>query len=708
MSNVFATCVYVDPAGVFAFYRVEGTVKDDGMWSRLHDAKRQFPNRGTIRVIHSDLRIAPSRIGNFGVFELAEAENFNAMADDSNAAKFRAVRIVLGIHQLYSVKLSSMQTEEVAVLLKAGINLLGELTSRTRIYLQLSDGVVSGPFEMKLKDPKSSIYIPEEQTNLAAKPAWHSSADLRTFHVDINQRGYGAAFICPILPAPDFFLDFAPIDYTIRKVLDTLNNQKALDETITKAQRSAIAHALARIESDADTRARIDTVLRQLGRAERVEPEFSRLISECIKHPVIENRISREIEQEKQQAIAKLASERSAEQAAINRLQTERTELAKEIKRLEVQKDSTALEIAKLDSEKTEAVAKIEEAIKQQFEKAAKNTAVLLSEIAILRPLLTPAPPANPTPQTFSAERALSVSFIEKESEVLPTPTAAHQHLARNFQRIGFSPSLAARWSSEVLAAIFTGEAVSVRGSMASVVANVIAESCFGHGAVSVDVPIGYLDLLSSRHLKQPVLSSIDAWGLIVQGANRSCLDGYGGELIEQVLARSCGIARNRIHPIVVLSLREGPSCLLPTPRFSEIGPVFHTDAIAWRAATGEPIAPGRLACSYECDDAVVVETDLDEIHPLLGEHRSAAFLANIKRALRALMLTRALPLTESPRTELVHKQARQSLACWWILPFLAAHGVSAERALALDILAQGDDVFVSHRGLIIREESTA
>ncbi|MBI2512178.1 MAG: hypothetical protein HYV96_09365 [Opitutae bacterium] len=709
MTHVFGTCVYVDPAGIFAFYRVEGTVNGDGAWSHVAHAKERYPNRGTIRIIHSALNVAPSRIGNLGVFEVSEAPNFDQIANDPNAAKYRAVRIIPCIFQVYPLKLSSQQTTEIAALLKNGVNALGELTAKTKLYVQLNDGVVSGPLEMKLKDPdnpESTLYVLDETSALTVKPAWRNLAALRSFEVRVNQR-YDATFVGPAIPAPEFHLDFAPLEYSLKKVLDALHDQKLLEATLTKAKRAALAHALASIQSDSETKGRIDTVLRQLTRAAHLDTEFTRLIQEALLHPAVAARVATAVEQAKTDATAEIGRTQTEARATVARLQNEAESIQARLRELEGKKTALGLEIQTLESDRAAAAAKIDEAIRQQFEQAAKNSVALLSEITVLRPFLSapPVAPAMPAPigapipaQPFSVSKAEAVPLRE--------PKAAQQHLARNLQTLGLTPPRANQWSCEILAAVLVGQAVSFRGSMSSMVANAVGLSLFGNAMVTLDVTVGLIELIRLQPLRE-ALPAVDAWGVVAQGANRSCLDAFGGELVERVLNRSWGAMGKELSPFTVFSLREGPSALVPTPKFSELGPVFHTDAVSWRPCTGNPMTPGSLSCSRITADPAI-ETDLDFLRSALIGRNSAVFLANAKSALTALHSLRRLALPTATPADTLAKQALQSLACWWVLPFLAATHCPPEELAAVEAVAQADDVFAAHRSLLFPPEAQA
>lgn len=707
MNHVFGTCVYVDPAGVFAFYRVEGTVNGDGTWHHVTHAKERFPNRGTIRVIHSALNVAPSRIGNLGVFEVTEAPNFDQIADDPNAAKYRAVRIIPCIFQVYSLKLSSQQTTEVTALLKNGVNALGELTARTKLYVHLNDGVVSGPLEMKLKDPdnpESTLYVLDETSTLAVKPAWRSPAALRAFEVRVNQR-YDATFVGPTIPPPEFFLDFAPLEYSLKKVLDALHDQKLLDATLTKAKRAAVAHALASIQSDTETKGRIDTVLRQLNRAAQLDIEFTRLIQEALQHPAVAARVAAAVEQAKADAAAEVARAQTDARATVARLQEEAETIQARIHELEGRKTALGLEIQALESDRVAATVRIDEAIRLQFEQAAKNSVALLSEITVLRPFLT-APSAAPAiaPSVGVPSPSLPFSVTKAEAAPVRDPKTAQQHLARNLQGMGLTPPRANQWSCEILAAILVGQAVSFRGSMASMVANVVSVSLFGNATITFDVPVGCVDLIRFQPLREATTGT-DTWGILVQGANRSCLDAFGGELVERVLNRSWGALGNELSPFVIFSLREGPSTLVPTPKFAELGPVFHTDAVSWRPCTGNAMMPGVLSHARIVPDPAI-EADLDFLRSAMMGRNSAAFLANAKSAYRALHSFRGLALPTATPADTLAKQALQSLVCWWVLPFLAATHCPLDELASVEAVAQADDVFAAHRGLLFPAEA--
>lgn len=709
MTHVFGTCVYVDSAGIFAFYRVEGTVNGDGAWKRIAHAKEQYPNRGTIRVIHSDLNVGPSRVGNIGVFNVSEDPNYDQMASAPNAAKFRAIRIVPCIFQVYPLNLSSQQTTEAAALLKSGIHALGELTTRTKLYLQLNDGVVSGPLEMKLADPdnpESTLYVLDESSALAVKPAWRHLDPLQAFEVRVNQR-YDATFVGPTIPAPEFYLDFAPLEFSLKKILDALHDQKILERTLTKAKRAAIAHALASIQPDSETKGRIDLVLRQLDRAAQLDHEFARLIQEVLQHPAVAARVAAAVDQAKAEAAAEVARAHTPARAAVARLQKEAKLIQVRIQDLEAKKTALAFEIQALEAERTTAAANIDEAIRQQFEQAAKDSVTLLSEITVLRPFLSATPFAPVLPAPAGAPRSTSPFSVSRtEAAPLRSPKAAQAHLARNLQAMGLTPPRANQWSCEILAAVLVGQAVSFRGSVSSMIANAVSISLFGNAAITFNVAVGFLDLIRIQPLRDSV-SGANPWGVVVQGANRSCLDAFGGELIEHILCRSWGAAAKDLSPLTVFSLREGPSTLVPTVKFSELGPVFHTDAVSWRPCTGSALEPASLLCERIAPNPAT-EIDLDFLSSALLGRNSAVFLANAKAACAALIRLRGLVMPPATPTDTLTKQALQSLACWWVLPFLAATGYPHDELTRFEALTHADDIFAAHRDLLFPPEVPA
>ena len=181
-------------------------------------------------------------------------------------------------------------------------------------------------------------------------------------------------------------------------------------------------------------------------------------------------------------------------------------------------------------------------------------------------------------------------------------------------------------------------------------------------------------------------------------------MDAFGGELVERVLSRSWGMLGKKLFPFVIFSLREGPSALAPMPKFSELGPLFHTDAVSWRPCTGSALLPGVLSCARIAVDPTI-ETDLDFLRGALVGRNSAAFLANAKSALRALHCLRGLAGPTAMPADTLAKQVLQSLACWWVLPFLAASNCPRDELAAIEAVAQGDDVFSAHRNLIFPAE---
>ena len=113
---------------------------------------------------------------------------------------------------------------------------------------------------------------------------------------------------------------------------------------------------------------------------------------------------------------------------------------------------------------------------------------------------------------------------------------------------------------------------------------------------------------------------------------------------------------------------------------------------------------PGSFSCSRIVADPAI-ETDLDFLRGAMVGRNSAVFLANAKNALGALHSLRGLALPTATPADTLAKQALQSLACWWVLPFLAATNCPLDELTAVEAVAQADDVFATHRSLIFSAE---
>ncbi len=714
MNRVFASCVHVDPEGVFAFYRVEGLVTANGTFERLPKPRDQmFPNRGTIRILHSTLHVGWSHVGNIGVFDLAEEHNFEKFSHEPNAARYRAVKVTPCIHQVVPLNYSSDQALEVVKRLKAGLDILGELTSRVKIYLLLNDGVTCGPFEMKLNDSQNRnypLYVVDEHSLLTSKSAWRKPPN--TFKLQLNQRP-DSLFIGSNIPEPEFRLDFTPPEIALRRFLDKLHDRNQLDASFTKAKRQTLAQVLAGIEPDAETKARLDLLQKHLQIFERLEPDFTKFVQEILHHPAAANRLGETLAAVKAEAKQAL----QAEQTELAQVKTQLEAARQEARVLEQKRKVLTKDLARLETDAATSLRQLDQTIREQFEHASKNAAATLATVAMLRPFLQASAPAHPPPTppvaslpppAAEARPPLTIARATSEVPVLSSPQDAWRHLGANLKRIGMPPSVAQRWSADMLAAVTTGQAVSIRGSLASGVCSVVAASLVGNISVSVEIPVGCLDLLDFEALSRAALTDGNAvpWGVIVHGANRSCPDAYGGELLDRVTARSCGILSRTMFPLVILSLREGPSALSPTAKFSELGPVFHTDAFAWRGHLGEAVQPAMLSPTFAAPTAPSLDHELDSVYSVVDQHPSAAHRANLAAVFPILAGYRALALPASTSAEIVAKQALQSLASSWVLPFLATRDNSEKARAALDQIATGDDLYAAHKRLLLPEGS--
>lgn len=728
MNRVFASCVHVDPEGIFAFYRVEGLVTANGTFESLPKPREQmFPNRGTIRILHSTLHVGWSHVGNIGVFDLAEEHNFQKFSNEPNAARYRAVKVTPCIHQVVPLNYSSDQPLEIVKRLKAGLDILGELTSRVKIYLLLNDGVTCGPFEVKLNDSQNRnypLYVVDEHSLLTIKSAWRKPPN--TFKLQLNQRP-DSLFIGQNIPEPEFRLDFTPPEIALRRFLDTLHDRNQLDASFTKAKRQTLAQVLAEIEPDAETKARLDLLQKHLQIFERLEPDFTKFVQEILHHPAAANRLAEALAEVKTEAKQAL----QAEQTELAQVKTQLEAARQEARVLEQKKKVLTKDLARLETEATASLRQLDQTIREQFEHASKNAAATLATVAMLRPFLQasapahppptpapapapaplppPAPPVAPLPPPVAeAQPPFTVDRAATEVPLLNNPLDAWRHLAANLKRIGMPPSVAQRWSADMLAAATTGQAISVRGSLASGVCSVVAASLVGNVSISVEIPVGCLKLLDFKELRRAALTGDSAvpWGVIVHGANRSCPDAYGGDLLDRVTARSCGILSRTMFPLVILSLREGPSALSPTAKFSELGPVFHTDAFAWRGHLGEAVQPAMLSPTFAGPTVPSLDHELDSVYSVVDQHPSAAHRANLAAVFPILAGYRALALPATAPTEDVAKQALQSLASSWVLPFLATRDNSDKARAALDQIATGDDLYAAHKRLLLPEGS--
>ena len=170
--------------------------------------------------------------------------------------------------------------------------------------------------------------------------------------------------------------------------------------------------------------------------------------------------------------------------------------------------------------------------------KAQNEVQDILAESAVLRPFLnnSAVAPSVPTAQ------ALAVETHRQEAAPLATSDAAYSHLKSQLENVGLQPRSASAVGREVLTALSLGQAVFLQGSMAPVLARTVASSLSGARWAELDVPADLKDGALVKPVVETAAANEGTAMLVLNGANRSCIDAYGSDLIRLLAERSAGM----------------------------------------------------------------------------------------------------------------------------------------------------------------------
>ncbi len=243
----------------------------------------------------------------------------------------------------------------------------------------------------------------------------------------------------------------------------------------------------------------------------------------------------------------------------------------------------------------------------------------------------------------------------------------AYTHLKSQLENIGLQPRSAVAFARETLTAFSLGQAVFLQGSMALVLARTLASSLSGTRWDELDVPA---DLKDSALVKPVVDAAAEGEGprmLILNGANRSCIDAYGSDLIRLLAERAAGVASTPAPGLMLLGvLSDGLGAAPPDPVVTALGPVLHADYLEWkRGWKARPTHPGQIAAipwpHPDGPDEAALDFLLDKLQPTPNE----LWRRNVLAADRRLAGWPGAP------------DALDSVLFSWVLPRCTAAGVN-------------------------------
>jgi len=672
MDRILAFCVRHDHEKDYSFFRVEGRWLKDGSYQRVQNASKDFPNKGAIRVFHHDLGLNDPERPQFGVFEIVLEPSFEEQAAKENAAKYRAQTCVRTIHQIVSLPFKSTEVEAIRGRLKGGISeIIGEPRSKTLIYLKLQDGIICGPFEMKLSSTPRR-HIVDELSLQHPRTAWKDSEAIKKIEVVLDRSA--VSLISEPLPPHDRLIDFGPPEFALRKVLETAKQEAILNKTFTQNELRDIAEKLAKLGSAEEFKARLHLLQNSLKTLQGFKPEWEGLLQSVQKLPTVTVWLSEQVETLKQQAQADLRTQEKELISKISALTSQLERTRNDLDTLVERNKKLAIENRDLEDAKSEATERLSKEVALRLNEATDNASKFLSEIAVFRGVTG----------TSSSQDAASVriSFVDDVTATeLSSPSDALLHLAQNLIKIGFlNLSVAKRFAAEVLNTILTHQVAFLRGSEACLVARTIAVSLFGDYYGFSHLPVGLTAPPDWIKIVENSSSSKHVSGLLLHGCNRSCWDIVGAYIIS---AEDYGTTNSKIKrcPATIATLVDGPCGLPLTPTLVSSGPIFHTDAISWKSRI-EPqaISPGTLKHIKSTGDNNDTDREsVEEIISLSKKRGNIRFHQNVSRTLSVLPELYKCAFSKDEESPDINLWLQESLFNWWLTPMLLSRGEKLE-----------------------------
>jgi len=615
-----------------------------------------FPPQGSVYVPRHLFPNAPFRFRDLGFWDVEEDPGFG---ERNRGAKYRAFRVRTDVPaELIRVDCPSHRADDVRhVLLERGLESFYRLDGRD-LLLEFADGVTAGPLHVEPPAADGRYRCDPERLGQPVG-AWPNRQALQPVLVAMGQTVRW--FVWP-LPRPDIFLDLA----STRQVLEGLQrlgiSQELHDDLIARlgsvdtGVRIPPLHRK-RLQTLLDEALQTGKQLEACVPLLRADPQVQEAL-EQYKHQVGEEHRN-ELERRKDELNDELEALRAKKREVEAEIESARGRLAEE----EARKEQTA-----------EATA---EAVVARARRAQQEVNALLADVAVLRPFMVDgaAPARGPAAETHRGEAA-----------PLPDLGAAYAHLKTQLENVGLQPRSASACAREVLTALSLGQAVFFQGSLAPVLARAAAIALSGARWTEADVAADLKDNAAFR----PVVEAVAAGGapaaLLLHGANRSCIDAYGADLVRLLAERAAGA--DAAPGLMVLGvLTEGLSAPPPDPVLTALGPIIHTDYLAWkRGWKGRPPRPGQMnALTWPHPDG----PDEEALGFLLGELQPAPnelWRRNVLAADRRLAGWPGEPGAPD---------ALDSVAFAWVLPRCLAAGVDlTEHADALrQLFPEPDEV---------------
>jgi hypothetical protein len=664
--KVLGFCSTYSPA--FAFVLAEAI--DEADLERIPHALAAFPPKGSIYVPW-DFKPHDFRYPDIGFWLVQEDPNY---PDEKHSSRYRATARIADLPaEIIRINCLSDDAESARnIIAEDGMAHESHLDGR-RILLEFTDGVIAGPVRLEQGGTPGRYRIPAGPSLWMPLAAWSSIKNLSPLDLRIGNatRTFASKLT---LPAPTKYLDLAPPEYVLKKLLEKGCKQGKGKYLLSETQRDEVIGRLVALQQDGITPERIERLKGLLKTAAETGAYLDQAIDALLAHEDVRKGIEERKRLAADEARQELRQQEKELVDHIGELQTQEAGLKQSIGEWE-QKSRVAEEQAKQQEEA--ALSAIAGRVRQAQEQAPH----LLAEIAVLRPFLSD---GRPTPPVAAGDSPVALPldrWTEEPYTILNDWQAAMEHLNWNLEIIGLDNHEAGLLAEEILSAICLGQWVLFEGSLAAPVATAVMRSLACQHSTVCTVPVGLVSADPLARELRELASGANGTALLLEGVNRSGWDAYASTVVQLVGDRAL---RGETGPPALLgTLVDGPSALPPTGTLLAMGPVFHTDCFYWPMQQNRgSIRPGQLATS--CGPKTAAKPPADKLDGLLKA------LASWPNVVWRKNLQAAFQMFHALRTGKKGPAVLDRVAFSWVLPRAAA--VGADLAAIKEILGETAD----------------
>lgn len=632
------------PKWKYAFIAVLGRVVE-GRLRKVANPREEFPNEGNVYVDEQHWIPSP------GLSAMWRVRRSQTVSPGERKSEFSAVaKGQSGPSEIVPLLAKSTDHELVRNLLIAGVD-LGHQTAG-QVLVQTSDDKVFGPIRAEpFFEQRRVGFFCKHEAFQDLFNLWTSDSLLEPLEFQWQgSRRLFSSFV--VQPATKDRFDCCDLGDSIKTVLKFAGSLKDHGLQLTKKQIDHLSDLLADDRTPPSVSARTERVVKALRRAVEVGEELDTLSTYLFQSPRVLEEKTRIEHEVRAAAEARVASEANSVKSTVAALQEKERAAREELRKLNGQ-------FAQLERQGSTSVDRLVDQLFEKIGNAAKNPSEALTRIALIRPFLR-APTSN----------GLQVSE-QRVGEDAKTATSLAELLGaleHNLVRVGLVQGAARALAREVTAAASAGQLITMKGSLATQVADACAMPFSGGRMFRTSIPVGLLQAdqfatcLSSVSARAPA-TMVRAW--VIEGINRSALDVYGDSLRDFVAERQLGIGGHHT-PLVVFGVSTGGPSGLPLMQSTcELGPVFDTDALALVGEPGAslPVSILTLPTTWQSWIPSPEKRAPSQLSELL-EYFKAADTALWKRVVQhASDLLSALAQGDNP-TPL------QSLVFGWLAPF--------------------------------------